>query len=32
VRLTVDGRPVEGDVVPAPADGRTEVEVEVTLE
>ena len=32
VRLTVDGRAVDGDVVPAPADGRTEVVVEVTLQ
>jgi cellobiose phosphorylase len=32
VKLTVDGRAVEGDVVPAPTDGRTEVEVEVTLQ
>jgi cellobiose phosphorylase len=31
VKLTVDGRPVAGDVVPAPADGRSEVAVEVTL-
>jgi cellobiose phosphorylase len=32
VKLTVDGQAVEGDVVPAPADGRTEVVVEVTLD
>ena len=32
VKLTVDGRHVSGDVVPAPADGRTEVEVEAALQ
>ena len=32
VTLTADGRPVEGDVVPPPADGRTDVRVEVTLQ
>jgi len=32
VRLIVDGQPVENDVVPTPADGRTEVAVEVTLD
>ncbi len=31
VNLTVDGQPVAGDVIPAPADGRTDVAVEVTL-
>jgi cellobiose phosphorylase len=31
VTLTVDGQPVPGDVVPPPADGRTEVTVEVAL-
>jgi cellobiose phosphorylase len=31
VKLVVDGLAAEGDVVRAPADGRTEVEVEVTL-
>jgi cellobiose phosphorylase len=31
VALTVDGEPVEGDVVPLPQDGRTEVNVEVVL-
>jgi cellobiose phosphorylase len=31
VNLTVDGQPVAGDVIPAPADGRTNVAVEVTL-
>jgi cellobiose phosphorylase len=31
VKLTVDGQSVAGEVVPAPADGRTEVAVEVTL-
>jgi cellobiose phosphorylase len=31
VSLTVDGQPVEGEVVPLPADGRTEVQVEVVL-
>ena len=32
VKLMVDGQAVDGDVVRAPADGRTEVVVEVTLE
>jgi len=32
VKLTVDGQPVAGDVVAAPADGRTEVKVEATLQ
>ncbi|MGA3075293.1 MAG: glycosyl transferase [Bryobacteraceae bacterium] len=32
VKLTVDGQAVDGDVVRAPADGRTEVVVGVTLE
>ncbi len=31
VTMVVDGRDVEGDVVAPPADGRTEVSVEVTL-
>ena len=31
VALTVDGVPVPGNTVPPPADGRTEVSVEVTL-
>jgi cellobiose phosphorylase len=31
VKLTVDGQPVEGDVVPPPAEGRGEVAVEATL-
>jgi cellobiose phosphorylase len=31
VSLTVDGRPVEGDVVPLPPPGTTDVRVEVTL-
>ncbi len=31
VSLTVDGEPTEGDVVPLPSDGRTEVKVEVQL-
>jgi cellobiose phosphorylase len=31
VILTVDGRPVEGDVVPLPPRGTTDVHVEVTL-
>ena len=31
VKLVLDGLAAEGDVVRAPADGRTEVEVEVTL-
>lgn len=31
VSLTVDGRPIEGDVVPLPPAGATEVRVEVTL-
>ncbi len=32
VKLTVDGRPVEGDVVPPPSDGRREASVEVSVE
>ena len=32
VKLTVDGRPVEGDVVPPPSDGRRETSVEVSVE
>jgi cellobiose phosphorylase len=31
VALTVDGQPVDGDVVPLPAQGTSEVEVKVTL-
>ena len=31
VKLTVDGQELEGDMVPAPADGRKEVEVEAVL-
>ena len=31
VKLIVDGQPIEGDVIPPPADGRTEVSVEVVL-
>jgi cellobiose phosphorylase len=31
VSLKVDGQPMEGDVVPLPPDGQTEVVVEVTL-
>ena len=31
VALTVDGVPIPGNTVPPPADGRTEVSVEVTL-
>ena len=31
VSLMVDGRPVEGDVIPAPPQGQTEVVVEATL-
>jgi cellobiose phosphorylase len=31
VSLTVDGKPVEGDVVPLPADDRTEVHVKAVL-
>lgn len=31
VSLTVDGQPVAGTLVPPPADGRTEVTVQVTL-
>jgi cellobiose phosphorylase len=31
VALTVDGEPVEGDIVPLPQDGRDEVAVEVVL-
>ena len=31
VSLTVDGQPVEGNVVPLPSPGQTEVEVQVTL-
>ncbi|MGC9970687.1 MAG: glycosyl transferase [Bryobacteraceae bacterium] len=31
VALTVDGAPIPGHTVPPPADGRTEVSVEVTL-
>jgi cellobiose phosphorylase len=32
VKLTVDGRPVQGDVVPPPSDGRRETCVEVFVE
>jgi cellobiose phosphorylase len=31
VALVVDGKPVSGDMVPPPADGRKEVSVKVTL-
>lgn len=31
VTIAVDGRPIEGDVIPPPADGRREAAVEVTL-
>jgi antitoxin (DNA-binding transcriptional repressor) of toxin-antitoxin stability system len=31
VSLTVDGKPVEGNVVPLPPTGQTEVRVEVML-
>jgi cellobiose phosphorylase len=31
VSLIVDGQPIEGDVVPVPSHGRTEVQVEVVL-
>jgi len=31
VNLTVDGLPIAGDLIPAPAGGRTELAVEVTL-
>ena len=31
VALTVDGEPVEGDVVPLPPAGRTQVNVKVVL-
>jgi hypothetical protein len=31
VKLTVDGQPVVGGIVPAPVDGRSEVTVEVAL-
>lgn len=31
VSLAVDGQPVEGDIVPLPPEGQTEVAVEVTL-
>jgi cellobiose phosphorylase len=31
VSLTVDGEPVAGEIVPPPADGRSEVSVVVTL-
>jgi cellobiose phosphorylase len=32
VSLVVDGKPIEGDVVPPPPEGQVEVEVKVTLE
>jgi cellobiose phosphorylase len=32
VKLAVDGQSIDGDIVPAPTDGRTEVSVEVTLQ
>jgi cellobiose phosphorylase len=31
IALTVDGKPVEGNVVPPPADGRKEVSVKGIL-
>lgn len=31
VSLAVDGQPVEGDIVPLPPEGQTEVAVEVTV-
>jgi hypothetical protein len=31
VSLVVDGQPVEGNIVPLPPEGQTEVTVEVTL-
>jgi cellobiose phosphorylase len=32
VSLTIDGQPFEGDLIPLPADGRSQVNVDVRLE